>query len=252
MMRIVAYVVLGLLAFAGFMLATFPAERAFALLSEQVPNVRAAGLSGTAWSGQAKVLQIDGRNLEKLQWQLKPWSVLFGQLELDIQLDGADVAGRASIGLQPDGAIQLTDVDLSLAAAEMSILFKVPVDLGGQFLVQLQSAELMGQKIQSAEGVIRWQRAALISPFDQALGEFVAQLSTEAEGDQIEIRAQVKDEGGPLQLDGVAKLKPGGSYNFNGSVSVRDAQQKLLVQGVKAMGRPGKDGRTPLRYSGRI
>jgi len=248
MMRIVAYVVLGLLAFAGFLLVTFPAERAFALLSEQAPNVRAAGLSGTAWSGQAKVLQIDGRNLDKLQWQLKPWSVLFGQLELDIQLDGVDVAGRVSIGLQPDGAIQLTDVDLTLAAAEMSVLFKVPVDLGGQFLVQLQSAELMGQKIQSVEGVIRWQRAALISPFDQALGEFVAQLSTEAEG----IKAQVKDEGGPLQLDGVAKLKPGGSYNFNGSVSVRDAQQKLLVQAVKAMGRPSKDGRVPLRYSGRI
>jgi len=248
MMRIVAYVVLGLLAFAGFLLVTFPAERAFALLSEQAPNVRAAGLSGTAWSGQAKVLQIDGRNLDKLQWQLKPWSVLFGQLELDIQLDGVDLAGRASIGLQPDGTIQLTDVDLTLAAAEMSALFKVPVDLGGQFLVQLQSAELLEKKIQSVEGVIRWQRAALISPFDQALGEFVAQLSTEAEG----IKAQVKDEGGPLQLDGVAKLKAGGSYNFNGSVSVRDAQQKLLVQAVKAMGRPGKDGRVPLRYSGRI
>jgi len=248
MMRIVAYVVLGLLAFAGFLLTTFPAERAFALLAEQAPNVRAAGLSGTAWSGQARVLQVDGRNLEKLQWQLKPWSVLFGQLELDVQLDGADVAGRASIGLQPDGAIQLTDVDLSLAAAEMSALFKVPVDLGGQFIVQLQSAELMGQKILAAEGLVRWQRAAMTSPFAQPLGEFVAQLTTEAEV----INAQVKDEGGPLQLDGLVKLKSDGSYNFNGSVSVRDVQQKLLVQGLKAMGRPGKDGRVPLRYSGRL
>ena len=248
MIRIIGYVVLGLLAYAGFLLATFPAERAFALLSEQVPNVRAAGLSGTAWSGQASVIQIQNQNLEKLQWQFKPWSVLFGQLEVDIQLDGADVAGQASIGLQPDGAIQLSDVDLRLAAAEISTQFQVPVDLGGQFLVQLQSAKLMGEKIQSAEGVIRWQRAAVISPFDQPLGEFVAQLSTEADG----IKAQVKDEGGPLQLDGVAKLKADGSYNFNGSVSVRDNQQQLLVQGVKAMGRPGKDGRVPLRYSGRI
>ena len=248
MKRIVAYVVLGLLAYVGFLLSTFPAERAFAMLNQQLPNLRAAGLSGTAWSGQASILQIQGQNLEKLQWQLKPWSVLFGQLELDVQLDGADVAGQASIGLQPDGAIQLTDVDLRLAAAEMSTQFQVPVDLGGQFIVQLQSARLMGQKILSAEGLIRWQRAALVSPFAQPLGEFVAQLSTEAEF----IKAQVKDEGGPLQLDGVASLKSDGSYNFNGSVSVRDSQQQLLVQGVKAMGRPGSDGRVPLRYSGRL
>ncbi len=248
MMRIVAYVVLGLLAFAGFLLATFPAERAFALLGEQVPNVRAAGLSGTAWSGKAGTLQVGGRNLEKLQWQLKPWSVLSGQLELDVQLDGEDVAGQASIGLKPDGTIELTDVDLRLSAAEMAAQFKAPVDLAGQFIVQLQSAELMGQKILSAEGVIRWQQAALVSPLDQPLGEFVAQLSTEAEG----IKAQIKDEGGPLQLDGVAQLAPDDSYHFNGSVSVRDARQKLLVQAVGAMGRPGKDGRVPLRYSGRL
>ncbi len=252
MKRIVAYVVLGLLAYVGFLLVSFPAERAFAMLSQQLPNLRAAGLSGTAWSGQASVLQIQGQNLEKLRWQLKPWSVLFGQLELDIQLDGADVAGKASIGLQPDGAIQLTDVDLRLSAAEMSTQFKVPVDLGGQFIVQLQSAKLMGQKVLSAEGLVRWQRAALVSPFAQPLGEFVTQLSTEADGDQIEIRAQVKDEGGPLQLGGVASLKSDGGYNFNGSVSVRDTQQQLLVQGVKAMGRPGSDGRVPLRYSGRL
>lgn len=248
MMRIVAYIMLGLLAFAGFLLITFPAERAFALLAEQAPKVRVAGLSGTAWSGKADVLQVEGRNLEKLQWQLKPWSVLFGQLELDVRLDGADVAGQASIALKSDGAIRLTDVDLRLSAAEMSKQFEVPVDLGGQFNVQLQSAELMGQKLQSAEGVIRWQQAALISPFEQPLGEFVAQLSTEADV----IKAQIKDEGGPLQLDGVAKLTPDGDYDFNGSVSVRDAQQTLLVQGVRAMGRPGKDGRVPLRYSGQL
>ncbi|HHJ80844.1 MAG TPA: type II secretion system protein N [Candidatus Tenderia electrophaga] len=248
MMRIVAYIVLGLLAFAGFLLATFPAQRGFALLAEQAPQLRAAGLSGTVWSGKAGVLQVGDRNLEKLQWQLKPWSVLFGQLELDVRLDGADVAGQASIGLKPDGAIRLTDVDLRLSAAEMSKQFKVPVDLGGQFNVQLHSAELMGQKLQSAEGVIRWQRAALVSPFAQPMGEFVARLSTEADV----IKAQVKDDGGPLQLDGVAKLTPDGRYDFNGSVSVRDAQQKLLVQGVRAMGRPGKDGRVPLRYSGRL
>lgn len=248
MMRIVGYVVLGLLAYSGFLIASFPAERAFALLNLQAMNVRAAGLSGTAWSGKAVLLQVEGRNLERVHWQVKPWSVLLGQLDIDVKLDGKEIAGSANVGLQPDGAIQLRDVDLRLSAAEISMLLNTPVDLGGQFDVQLQSAELMGQMILSAEGTIRWQRASVTSPFVQPLGEFVAQLTTEEAG----IKGQVKDEGGPLQLDGVAMLTPEGAYNFSGSVSVRDRQQKLLVQGLQAMGRPGKDGRVPLRYSGNI
>lgn len=248
MIRKIGFVVLAVLAYGIFLIATFPAERAFALVAGQAPNLRAAGLTGTAWSGQAAVIQVQGQNLERLRWQLKPWSVLLGQLELDLQLDGADLAGSATVGLKPDGSVQLSDVDLRLAGSQASTLFRAPMDLGGQFVLQLQSASLLGQKLQSADGVVRWQRAAVVSPFDQPLGEFVANLSSEAEG----VKAQVKDEGGPLQLDGVATLKPDGSYSFNGSVTVRDTQQQLLVQGVKALGRPGPDGRVPLRYNGRI
>ncbi len=248
MIRKVGFVVLGLIAYAGFLLATFPAERAFAMISDKAPNVRAAGLSGTAWSGQAKVLQIDGNNLERVRWQLKPWSVLLGQLKLDFKLDGANAAGQTQIGLRPDGGIELSDVDMRLDAAQLSALFNMPVDLAGQFDLQLESAELMGQTLQSAQGTVRWLRATVTSPVLQSLGEYVAQLSTADEG----IKALVKDEGGPLQLDGTALLTPEGAYNFNGSVSVRDTQEQLLVQGVRALGRPGKDGRVPLRYSGRL
>lgn len=249
MIRIVGFVVLGVLAYGGFLLATFPAERAFALIADKAPEVRVAGVSGTAWCGQAKVLQIRGTNLERVKWQLKPWSVLTGQLKLDLELDGPNVEGSTGVGLHRDGGVTLNDVNMRLDAAQLSSLLDMPVDLAGQFDVQLESAELMGQALlQSAQGTVRWQRATVTSPVTQTLGEYVAQLSTAEDG----IKAQVKDDGGPLQLDGTALLTPKGTYNFNGSVSVRDTQEQLLVQGVRALGRPGKDGRVPLRYSGRL
>ncbi len=248
MMRLVGYVVLGVLAYAGFLIASFPAERAFALLNMEAMNVRAAGLSGTAWSGKAVLLQVEGRNLERVSWQVKPWSVLLGQLNIDVELDGTELAGSANVGLHADGLIQLSAVDLQVSAAEVSALLNTPVDLGGRFDVQLQSAELMGQLIRSAEGNIRWQRAGVVSPIAQPLGEFVAELTTEEAG----VKGLVKDEGGPLQLDGIVMLSPDGAYDFNGSVGVRDRQQTMLVQGVQAMGRPGKDGQVPLQYSGRL
>ena len=248
MIRIVGFIVLGVLAYGGFLLATFPAERAFALIADKAPEVRVAGVSGTAWCGQAKVLQISGTNLERVKWQLKPWSILTGQLKLDLELDGPNVEGRSGVGLHRDGGITLSDVDMRLDAAQLSALFNMPVDLAGQFDFALESAEFMEQTLRSAQGTVRWQRAAVTSPVTQALGEYVARLNTEEDG----IKAQVKDDGGPLQLDGTALLTPKGAYNFNGSVSVRDTQEQLLVQGVRTLGRPGKDGRVPLRYSGRL
>lgn len=248
MMRVLGYVILGLLAYAVFLLATLPATQAVALLQQQIPQLRAAGVSGTAWSGEAAVLQVEGQTLRRVDWQIRPWSVLLGELQLDLRLQDADLSGRASVGLKPDGSIHLSGVDLNLAAAAASNLFNVPVDLGGQFQLRLDSAQLQGRQLQSAEGEVRWQRAAVTAPVAQALGEFVARLSTVEQG----VQAQVKDDGGPLQLDGTALLTPAGAYNFNGAVAVRDPQEKMLVQGLQALGRPGPDGRVPLLYSGRL
>jgi general secretion pathway protein N len=246
--RVIGYILLGLLAFVAFLLITFPAQRAYALLNQQVPALRASGLSGTAWSGQAAVVQFGGRNLERLSWQLKPWSVLFGKLGLRVALNGTAVAGTADVALLPDGAVEVSDADLRLPGDELSSLVRMPVDLGGQFIVQIENARLQGNRLQTAEGQVQWQRAAVSAPVSQSLGEFSARLSTGDTG----VTAQVKDEGGPLQLDGVALLKPDGIYSFKGHVSVRDPQQKMLLQGVQALGRPGPDGRVPLNYSGRL
>lgn len=248
MMRLIAYIVVGLLAYGAFLVATFPATQAVALLQQQLPQVRAAGVTGTAWSGEAAVLQVAGHNLERVDWRIKPWSVLLGELEIELALDDPDLNGHVTLGLKPDGAVHLSDVDLRLAAAEFSRLFNVPAGLGGQFELQLQSAALRGRNIQSAEGLLRWRRAAVTAPVVQPLGEFVAQLTTTEGG----IQAQVKDEGGPLQLDGTALLTPAGAYNFNGAVAVRDPQQQMLVQGVRALGRAGADGRVALRYAGSL
>jgi general secretion pathway protein N len=248
MMRVIGYVILGLLAYAVFVIATLPASQAIALLQQRLPTMRAAGVTGTAWSGEAAVLQLGNQNLQHVDWQIKPWSVVLGELEVDVVLDDADLAGSASLGLKPDGAVHLSNVNLRLDAGRFSALARTPVTLGGQFDLQLDSAALKGQQLNAATGQVRWQRAAVTAPVTQPLGEFVAQLSTTKDG----IKAQIKDDGGPLQLNGSALLTPQGAYTFNGSVAVRDPQQQMLVQGLHAMGRPGPDGRVPLRYSGRL
>jgi len=252
MKRVVGYVVLGLLAYVAFLIATLPAEQALVQLKAQLPaetkTLRAAGLSGSIWSGRADVLEVAGQRLDKVRWQLKPWSMLGGKLGLVLFLDGKEIAGQADLVVSQDGTVALADVDLRLPADRLSTMFKLPVGLGGQFTVKLDNAQLQGNQLQRINGVVGWQRAAVIEPLAQTLGEYTATLTSDESG----IKADVKDVSGPLQLAGEATLTPDGRYAFNGTVLVRDRSQAMLVQGVQALGRPGADGRVPIKYSGRL
>ncbi len=252
MKRVMGYVLLGLLAYVGFVVATFPAERALVLLKQQAPaqtkSLRATGISGSVWSGQAGVLEFQGQRVDKLHWQLKPWTLVTGALALDLQLTGKEMNGNAGLSLSPDGSVLFSAVDLRLPADRVSSLLNLPVDLGGRFSLQLDEAQLQGDKLQSISGELDWQRAAVIKPLAQSLGEYHATLSTDDKG----IQAVVKDKGGPLQLAGQATLNPDGRYRFDGTVLVRDTQQTMLVQGVRALGRPASDGRVPLKYNGKL
>ena len=123
-----------------------------------------------------------------------------------------------------------------------------PIELGGLLEMQLSELTVLSTIIQSAEGSIYWRRAGVVEPLTQALGEFAAQLTTEEDG----VHAQVKDESGPLQLDGNFKLDSGGGYTFRASVAVRDQQQKILIHGLQALGKRGADGRVVVEYSGHL
>ncbi len=252
MKRIAVYLVFGLLAYMGLLIASFPADRALALLKEQAPAqtqaIRVAGLTGTIWSGKVGVLQINDQRLDRVAWQLKPWSLLMGGLGLSLNLEGKEVNGTAELHLSHDGLVQLSEVDLRLPGDRVSSLLNLPVDLGGLFTIQLDEASLQGNKISSVTGQLGWQRAAVISPIAQSLGEYSAVLSSDETG----IRADIKDLKGPLQLAGLATLDTEGRYKFEGTVLVRDTQETMLVQGIRALGRPASDGRVPLKYSGRL
>lgn len=252
MKRIIGYAAFGLVAYVGLLVATFPADRALAMLKEKAPAetqaIRVAGLTGSVWSGKIGVLQINGQRLDRVTWQLKPWHLLTGSLGLSLNLAGKEINGTAELSLNSNGLIHLSEVDLRLPGDRLSDALNLPVDLGGLFTIQLDEAQLQGNKLLSITGQLSWSRAAVISPIAQSLGEYHAVLSSDDNG----IHAEINDVNGPLQLAGIATLATDGRYKFDGTVLVRDTEEIMLVQGVRALGRPASDGRVPLKYSGKL
>lgn len=246
--QLIAYVVLGLLAYLLFLVWTFPAERAAALIRTKAPQLQLAGVTGTVWSGRAATLQYQGQRLSRFKWQFQPLALFTGRAQFAIAFDGEGRSGRADVGLSLDGSVVAQAVTAQLPIAELTPLFGVPVSLSGLIEVKLDELTVANDKIQSAQGEVQWRDAAVTSPVAQPLGAFSAQLTTEAAG----IKAQLRDEGGPLQLDGTVRLINDGSYQFSAKVAVRDPQQVMLQQALQAAGRQEPDGRVLLEYNGRL
>lgn len=246
--RVIAYLLLGLLAYAFFLLWTFPADRAAALLRQQVPQLQLAGVSGTAWSGRAKTVQYQSWRFTRVNWQLKPLALFTGRVEFAIAFDGEGRKGRADVAWHYDNTLRLSGVEAALPMAELAQQLGAPASLAGQLTVKLDEVALNGPRIESATGDVQWHQAEVTAPVAQKLGDYSAHITTGAAG----IQAQIRDEGGPLQLEGAVRLTKDGSYHLNAKANLRDPQQSMLGQALQAAGRREPDGRVLLEYSGHL
>ena len=246
--RVIGYLLFGLVAYLFFLVCTFPANPAMALLRSKVPQLQMAGVTGTAWSGRAAALQYKGQRLSRVKWSLNPFSLFTGHLEFSIAFDGEGRSGVADVAVGTNGSVTAYDVSVQLPMDDLATAFGAPVSLGGFVDVKLNEVAIAAGTLQRADGELHWRDAAVTAPVAQSLGSFSAQISTEAAG----IKAQIRDDGGPLQLEGTARLINNGTYQFNAKANVRDPQQTLLQQALKASGRQEADGRIALQYSGHL
>ncbi|MCW9089051.1 MAG: type II secretion system protein N, partial [Gammaproteobacteria bacterium] len=90
MRRWLGYGLLGLVAYGLFLLLLFPAHFAWSFAAEplrqQLPQIEIAGVSGRLWQGEAVSVRYNSRQVGRLQWRLKPLSLLSGKLGLPISL----------------------------------------------------------------------------------------------------------------------------------------------------------------------
>ncbi len=246
--QIIGYSVLGLLAYLLFLAWTFPADRALVLLRPQLPALQMSGVTGTVWSGRAATLHYHNQRFSRLTWQFQPLALFKAQPTLTITFAGDGRTGTADVGLRPDGTIVIEEAKAQLPMAELSQQLGIPVSLGGVVDVAMDKITINNSVVQSAEGKLQWRDASMTTPVLQKLGAFNIQVTTEDAG----IKALINDAGGPLQLEGTARLINDGSYQFSAKAAVRDAQQTLLQQALQAAGRPESDGRILIEYHGRL
>ena len=253
MKGLLGYSLLGLLAFLLSLLVLMPATVITTALSARLSGFSAQTVEGRAADGAMRGVRWRGMRVDRLVWRWQPLTLLGGGLEFGLNADAPEinVATSASVGL--DRQLRLRDLNGRLPLARLGALAGQP-KLPLQGLVEFNLRELRlnttgdaaGLPI-SAEGVVylRDLRAKLGQTLN--LGDFTLSLTP---AQPAGVHGVLKDNGGPLTLEGTLNLAPDGRYRFNGQAALREAGNQPLRQAMSLLGPPGGDGRWALGFSG--
>lgn len=249
MKRGLAYLGLGLVMYAVFLVATLPAPWAYQWAQSRLSGVALSGLTGTLWNGRALTAQMGQNRVEKLHWSLNPWALLRGRLGADLEFDYRGEPAALSVSRGFGERWHFSDVALRLSARTLESWLRLPsAELGGVLDLRLDKLVLDQGRITAAQGVVAWDQAAVVRPVAAELGGFTVTFDNAEEG----VKGVLKDQGGAVQADGVLSLKPDGNYDFTGSVVSGDPRQPAIAQGLQLFGQPGADGRVKLGTQGML
>lgn len=250
MKAVIGYVVFALLAYIGFLAATFPADRAYALLQNRMPRgVHLYDVHGSVWGGGAGTAQIGKYRLAPLRWEYRPAGLLSGRVDVKLSFDSGPSSVSAVIGIYRDGDIHLSHVRVDTPAAELVKVLRLPiVQVKGDISARLAAMTVESHRLESLDGTVTWTGAEVTRPRSYVLGGLEADFKTE---DGV-VKGTLRDKGGPLQLQGLVTIKPDGTYQVNASLENRDPGQADLTRFLHQLGRPGPGGKVTVNYSGKM
>lgn len=244
------YSLFGLLAFLLFVVILFPADRMYAWLQQRgESSLQLYQVSGTVWQGQVGRLRVAGFDLENVGWQLHPWALLMGRLEMEVGIAGAGADVGLVLGRNLSGSyfVRQRGEFLAMTALE-ALLNKQPYGLTGEISLDLDDIRLIDGKLENITGSLHWRQAGLAEPLDIQVGDFELSLETL---DGV-LQGTLTDNGGPLQAEGILMLSADNSYRLTLTLRSRDKSRSDIKQALRMLGTPSPEGKVSLVRRGRL
>ena len=243
---------LGLVCVLLFAISLFPARLAFQLLAPD--GVRGIGLRGTVWEGSAGVIELPGLALRDTEWDLSVARLLTGQLGADFKSrwNGGFAEGYAATGIFSDLIIR--DTLANMTGAWLSATAGLP-RVDGQIAITIDQLELDDMWPEHLVGVMSIQElSSTLIGVGQAglLGNVIAEFDSSADDSADVITGLIRDEGGPLELDGTVTLQKPASYSLSVKVKPRPAASASLRQNLQFLGSADASGAYVFELSGSL
>jgi general secretion pathway protein N len=252
--RTVWLIILGVLVFAGIVVARMPVSWVFPGPSS---GVSCSDTDGTVWSGSCSgltVAAVQREPLGDLTWDLHAARLLAAKLNADFVLT------RPALGRIPPGAVQgnvEAGRDRNILAHDLKI--DLPLDrqlasglppnlqgLRGQVHADLAQLRIeKGKTLKAIEGLVEIHDLTDgEGPGAARWGSYSLTFPPSSGGDPV---GQIKDLGGngPLSVEGTLKLTSEPGFDLEGMVAARPTCPPDLAQNLQYLGSPDAQGRRP-------
>ena len=236
-------------AFAVVLLLRLPLGWALPLLPT---GIQCDGPTGSLWNGRCASLssQVGGNPflLGEVSWQVRPWQLLRGSLALDIALSRGPVQANALVqwGLNRLEVLELT----ARGPLDPALVPGFPATWRGELQVSGARLRLEKGRLTALEGTARASQLASVGPLPVAYGNYQLQFPR-ATGDSLSV-GQIRDEGGPLQVQATLRVTPALDWQLDGLVAARATSDPGLARHIQYLGSPDAQGLRPFSLAGSL
>ena len=235
------------LAVAGAIAATFPADTAYRLIAGRMVAIKLAAVSGSVWQGHAGSLQAFGQELGAVDWTLSAAPLLRGAVVAHVNLGGGAITASGDVERDSDG-VTARNVSVRFPASLAAPALDIPaLTLLGQIDGRIEQATVRGAWVDAAAGSLRWNQAAVAGAAQAQLGDLEATFGSAADGS---IAGNVRDLGGPLQVAGTFRVTAG-TFDAEATLSARDGNPQV-AEALRFIGAPQADGSSHLIIHGKL
>lgn len=209
-------------------------------------NIAYEQLTGTLWSGKIKRLQIEGETLQKVEWQVSPWSLLLAKLEVTFKFgnarDSAQNSGKGRLSYSMDG-LEVVKSVVRIPAAGLKKYSPLPMgDIGGRVILDVAKYRFSGPLCDALDGELVWSKSELDFGGPIAFGTITANLSC----DNHNIVAAF-DGNNRLGLEGQALVESPSKFGFEGFVKPDASLPKSVHNGLSMFGKPDVKGKYKIK-----
>ncbi len=241
--------------FLFFVLYLAPADKLVSLI-DLPPGVRLYDVKGDLWRGRIGTADIAGARVSDVEWRLNLFTALFSGGMTVFVRDPERITGSFDVNLTGLGReIRLGNVRLKTFAGRIAPLLKtvVPLRAEGGAEARFDRVTLTpGGALKEADGEILLTDFLVQHPFDPRLMIDCGRVRVGVRGGEKTLDLDVDQESDMFSLDAAVKITGLSEYDLTGTLKPGGSLPDGIAGLVAALGRPGPDGRIPLKYRGKL
>ncbi len=235
----------GIIAYLGFLFLQLPIARALPWLP---PQIHVYSATGTITAGNAELVQWRDWRFEKVSWQLQPGSLLTGRLAFAVAFHNADESrGHAEAGVSLQQEFSLTNPHAHLKIKALAPAWPMATNLDGWLTADLAYLT-WSRTARSLAGRVTVENVALGGKSALPIGDFVVDLDTK---DQT-IIGQIADRNALLAVAGQVTLDPKGAWQLNATLAPRAKTPPQISRMLAFLPPPDASGQYSLSLGGRL